>query len=90
MRHTIRRTFLVRKVQTWQVTTEADDLDIAHAVRNHAGEFDVDLVAGGDPIAGWSATQTSESEEEIDYNELHLDVVERASGSVIPFRRRDA
>jgi hypothetical protein len=90
MKYTVRRTFLVRKVQTWSVETEADDLDIRHAVANHAGEFDVDLADGGDPIAGWSATQTSETEEPLDYNELHLEVMERGPGSVIPFRRRDA
>lgn len=83
MRHTIKRTFLVKRVQTWDVDLP-DTENPQHFIDDHFHQFDSDLTSG-------MGTLTSETTELLDYDELHLEVLERESGKVIPIgRKRDA
>lgn len=87
MKHIISREYLVRKVETWMVDMP-DDMDPAHLIEEHSGEFDTDLTSGGSPLYGWTSEQVATTEEHIDYNELTLKVMAREPATILPFARR--
>lgn len=87
MKFTIRRSYLMRHVETWEVTMP-DDADPEHLIHEHKEMFDDDLVGGGDPLGGWTSHQTTSEAEPLDYNELSLVVTDRQSANVIPIDRR--
>jgi hypothetical protein len=86
MRHTVKRTHLVRRVETWEVDAP-DDADLTHWIADHFASFDDDLTQGGSPLEGWTSKQVSVDHDMVDYDELHLEVVDRAPGNVIPIGR---
>lgn len=77
--HTIKRSFLVRQVQTYTYDM-ADQADPQHMIDNHLAEFDNELMM--------FATLVSEEVETVDYDELKLEVVDRESARVLPFQRK--
>lgn len=83
MKHTIRRTYMVRKVEVYEVTMP-DEEDPQHFIDDHFGRFDEDLTNGV-----FDATLVSKDTEHLDYDELHLEVVDRESAKVISIRRKD-
>lgn len=89
MRHTVRRSHLVRRVETWHVDAP-DDVDLAHLLTDHFGLFDDDLTSGGSPLDGWSSAKAAEEDEIVEYDELAIEIVARSSADVIPIgRKRD-
>lgn len=80
--HRIRRSRVVRHIEVYDVSL-SDDVDPRHLIEEHAHQFDSDMTSGG-----LDARQVSSTVEELEWNELHLEVVDRDSARVIPMRRR--
>ena len=87
MKHTVERSYLIRRVERWEVAA-ADDVDPAHMIAEHFDQFSQDLDGGGNPLDGWTSHKQSEADEPIEFNEMHLEVVDREHADVIPIGRK--
>lgn len=87
MRYLVERSYLVRHIDVWEVTTDTDDTNPNHMLAEHYDEFDRDLTNGGDPLGGWTSEQKSAGTEPVEYDERHLAVIDRAPANVIPIGR---
>jgi hypothetical protein len=83
MRHRIRRTYTVRQVEVFDVSLP-DDIDPQHLIAEHYDEFSTDLSGGL-----YDATLVTSKIEPLEYDELHLEVIDRESARVIPMRKRE-
>lgn len=90
MKYTIERTYLVKHAETWIVDMPDGADEPEHMIYEHFQTFNDDLIAGGDPLGGWTSVCKSATVEQVDHNELHLEVVDRQAANVIPIgRKRD-
>ncbi|HEY5420229.1 MAG TPA: hypothetical protein VIL10_05800 [Marmoricola sp.] len=80
MKHTIRRSYLVRRVDTYTLES-AMVTDAQHAIDEHRDEFDNEVMMFGELV--------DEQIELVEYDELKLEVIDRESAKVIPFKPRE-
>jgi hypothetical protein len=84
MMHRVKVSRLVRHVEVYDVKLE-DESSAHHLATDHPEQFAVDLEAGEFEIV----QPVSSSQEELAFNELSVEVVDREPATVIPMRRRD-
>jgi hypothetical protein len=74
----IRRSYLVRMVETWEYDAR-EPFNLPHVLSDHFGEFDDDLTAHG--------TLLTSEHEYIDHDDLSLQPL-GAENNVIPLRKK--
>lgn len=79
MKHIIERSYLVRRVERYEIEM-ADEADPEEFIEHHFHSFDTEVISAG--------VLQRVREETVDYSELKLAVVDRASAKIIPMRRK--
>lgn len=81
MKHIIERSYLVRRVERYEIDL-GDDSDPNEFIEHHFNSFDTEVVTVG-------VLQGVRDEPVTDYEELKLAVVDRQAGKLLPFRKRE-
>lgn len=74
-KHVVERSFLVRKVEIYEIDLPPDT-DPHHLITHHFTSFYTDV--------GNDGTLTGTREDETDYEELRLEVIDTESAKIIP------